>query len=109
MAQLRQQVAGLEATRSRLSTELLQASSVLETASAAQAEVLRLRQELTDVHAQHAACIELLGEKQEALEEARADLEDVKGMLKQQVLLFAEHLHKVGLSTDGLMGVETHK
>lgn len=112
MAVLQQQVAGLEATRGRLSAELVQATGALEAAAALQVETMRLRQEMADMHAQHAACIELLGtssvivqdprfcgvnrdtgEKEEALDEARADLEDIKQVVKQQVLLITELSH----------------
>ena len=113
-------MAGLEATRGRLSVELVQATEALEAAAASQAEAMRLRQEMADMHTQHAACIELLGamnakkravdvsnvciagEKEEALEEARADLEDVKLVVKQQVLLITECIQRGAMSPDAL-------
>lgn len=117
LALLQQQVAGLEATRGRLSAELVHASSAVEAAAAAQAESLQLRQQLADMQSQHAACIELLGmvaarlhwlthacpgEKEEALEETLADLEDVKQVVKQQVLLITECIQRGAMSPDAL-------
>ncbi|KAI8467159.1 MAG: TATA element modulatory factor 1 TATA binding-domain-containing protein [Monoraphidium minutum] len=87
-AQLEARVRELEATRDALAEELLAAAHAAEAAGAAAAEGAALRGQVEDLRARYAAAVELAGERDEQLDEVRADLADVKDLFRAQV----EHL-----------------
>lgn len=57
------------------------------------------------VQARLAACVELLGERDERMEELKADLSDVKEVYKEQISFMAEKLTEN--LTDGSERVES--
>jgi TATA element modulatory factor len=48
-------------------------------------QILGLKEELEKLNLRHKAALELLGEREEQLEELKADLVDVKQLYKQQI------------------------
>ena len=82
---LQEQVRELKLTRDQLAEELVQATQQSSMATEALETVSSLREEVEASQAKYIAAVEMLGEKDEALEELRADLEDVKNLYKDQI------------------------
>lgn len=75
---LEAQVKSLEATRDRLAEELVQAAQKSEQAA-------DMASEIEDLRSRYTAAVEMLGERDESLEELRADLQDVKNLYRDQI------------------------
>ena len=84
-AALNEQVRELKLTRDQLAEELVKATQKSDQAAEALGAVSSLREEVEASQAKYIAAVELLGEKDEVLEELRADLEDVKNLYKDQI------------------------
>ena len=84
-AALNEQVRELKLTRDQLAEELVKATHKSDQAAEALDTVSSLREEVEASQAKYIAAVELLGEKDEVLEELRADLEDVKNLYKDQI------------------------
>ena len=66
-----------------------------EAARAALANMDSAKQEHLHARQQLLACTEMLGEKEERLEELRADLQDVKQLYKDQIEFMVEQLARL--------------
>ncbi|KAF6253633.1 TATA element modulatory factor 1 TATA binding protein [Scenedesmus sp. NREL 46B-D3] len=75
----------LEATRDQLAGELVAATHAAEKATDAVRDLPKLRQAYQELQARYAAAVELVGERDEQLEELANDLEDVKQVYRQQI------------------------
>lgn len=84
-AVLQDQVRELKLTRDQLAEELVKATQQSNMASEALETMSSLRQEVEASQAKYIAAVEMLGEKDEALEELRADLQDVKNLYRDQI------------------------
>eukprot|EP00803_Ostreobium_quekettii_P008079 evm.model.scf_194.7 EVM.evm.TU.scf_194.7 scf_194:69068-76365(+) len=87
---LAQQLRSAEATRDRLAEELVRESQRAESATSALIDLERLKEQHRDLESRYAAAVELLGEREEQLEELRADLQDVKELYKEQIAFLTE-------------------
>lgn len=58
----------------------------------------RLEDEHKDLQARYRAAVELLGERDEEVEELRADIQDVKELYKEQIALLVEQAADAGRS-----------
>lgn len=74
----------LEATREQLANELVATSKQAAESGTLGAEVKQLRTELTALQEHHIAAVELLGERDEQVEELEADLISLRTLVKQQ-------------------------
>ena len=75
-----------------LAEEVVAAAGSEEAARAAEAEAAAAREERAAIEQQLLACTEMLGEKEDRLEELRADLQDVKQLYKDQIEFMVEQL-----------------
>ena len=72
--------------------ELLKVSLELEGAKAASEGAAVLAEQLSALEARHAAAVELLGEREEALAELQADVADMKALYREQVDMLTTQL-----------------
>ncbi|KAK9829150.1 hypothetical protein WJX72_004204 [[Myrmecia] bisecta] len=98
LASVQQQISSLEATRDSLAEELVAVSQTAEAGAEASRELERLRAEHEQVHRRLQASIEMLGERDERIEELRADVADVKQLYKDQIEFMVEQLAKQNVS-----------
>ncbi|DBA79224.1 TPA: hypothetical protein ACH3X1_009038 [Trebouxia sp. C0004] len=89
---LQSQLTNLEATRDSLAEEVIAAAGSEEAARSALADAASAEREHRQAQQQLMACTEMLGEKEERLEELRADLQDVKQLYKDQIEFMVEQL-----------------
>jgi TATA element modulatory factor len=89
---LRQQAQMLQRTVHALETELVQASALSERLAALQHELAAAQAALAVAREREDALLELLGEKEEALDEMRMDLLDCKGIYREQVVELVERV-----------------
>lgn len=75
-----------------LAEEVIAAAASEEAARAALASIDATREEHRQAQQQLLACTEMLGEKEERVEELRADLQDVKQLYKDQIEFMVEQL-----------------
>jgi chromosome segregation ATPase len=85
LAALAQRVAGLEHTRSNLSEELVKAAAAADAAEEAGAAAAAAAAELAVLRQRHASALELMGERDEQMEELRQDLDESKAAYRDQV------------------------
>ncbi|KAJ9527464.1 hypothetical protein QJQ45_025788, partial [Haematococcus lacustris] len=103
------EVRALELTRDRLAEELVAAAQTSDQAREVLHTVAALKLEVEEVRARYVAAVELLGERDEALEELRADLLDVRNMYKEQLEFMLTQLTaggQGGRQTAELQGVQ---
>ena len=75
-----------------LAEEVIAAAGNEEAALTARAEAASAQEGHQQAQQQLLACTEMLGEKEERLEELRADLQDVKQLYKDQIEFMVEQL-----------------
>lgn len=92
LAALQQQVRELELTRDRLSEELVRAATEAAAGQAAAAAAAAAEQRMRELGERLTAAVELLGEKEELLEEARVDMEEMRQNYRHQIEFMAEQL-----------------
>ncbi|KAF9969333.1 hypothetical protein BGZ73_008346 [Actinomortierella ambigua] len=85
VAFLNEQVRTSNKHKDDLSEELVKVSMELESLQGAATRLPALEQELAQLQGRHAAALELLGEKTEAVQELKADLADVKDAYRDQL------------------------
>ncbi|XP_042389461.1 golgin candidate 5-like [Zingiber officinale] len=88
-------LASLEAIRDSLAEELVKMTEECEKLRAEAAALPGLRAELEALRRRHSAALELMGERDEELEELRADIIDLKEMYREQVDLLVNRLQRV--------------
>ncbi|KAJ7963024.1 golgin candidate 5 [Quillaja saponaria] len=85
-------LASLESIRNSLSEELVKMTAQCEKLRAEAATLPGLRAELEALRRRHSAALELMGERDEELEELRADIVDLKEMYREQVNLLVNKI-----------------
>jgi chromosome segregation ATPase len=99
---LERKIKDLEATRDKLSAALVLAEQKMAEGRAAKARVDSMSQELTDMRRKLAAAMELLGEKEETIEELKEDLFDVRQGYKDQLIVMANQVDRLTKKIDVL-------
>ncbi|XP_062089223.1 golgin candidate 5 [Humulus lupulus] len=82
----------MESIRDSLAEELVQMTEQCEKLRAEAATVPGIRAELESLRRRHSAALELMGERDEELEELRADIIDLKEMYREQVNLLVNKI-----------------
>mmetsp|Transcript_7272 Transcript_7272/g.13648 ORF Transcript_7272/g.13648 Transcript_7272/m.13648 type:complete len:967 (+) Transcript_7272:118-3018(+) len=99
---LQQQVSSLEQTRLNLAEELVKAASKMDEAENCIDEVTRLKAELEQLKIRHFSALELMGERDEQVEELQSDLADLKQMYREQVDSLVKRLSEKGQDTSDI-------
>jgi len=89
---LKEQIQGLEATRDSLAEELVQSFQRRDADEELLEDFEELRKQHKSLQVRHASAVELLGEREERLEELTADLEDVKALYRDQIEYMVEQV-----------------
>ncbi|KAK6153648.1 hypothetical protein DH2020_013287 [Rehmannia glutinosa] len=84
--------ASLESIRDSLAEELVKMTAECEKLRAEAATLPGIRAELEALRRRHSAALELMGERDEELEELRADIVDLKEMYREQVNLLVNKI-----------------
>ncbi|KAG5248657.1 golgin candidate [Salix suchowensis] len=94
LASYMSRLASMESIRDSLAEELVKMTAQCEKLQAESALLPGVRAELDALRRRHSAALELMGERDEELEELRADIVDLKEMYREQVnLLVNKVLH----------------
>ncbi|KAE9600468.1 putative TATA element modulatory factor 1 TATA binding, TATA element modulatory factor 1 DNA binding [Lupinus albus] len=99
LASYMSRLASLESIRDSLAEELVQMTEQCEKLRVEATLLPGLRSELESLRRRHSAALELMGERDEELEELRADIVDLKEMYREQVNLLVNKIHIMGSST----------
>ncbi|OIW03809.1 hypothetical protein TanjilG_30085 [Lupinus angustifolius] len=99
LASYMSRLASLESIRDSLAEELVQMTEQCEKLRAEATLLPGLRSELESLRRRHSAALELMGERDEELEELRADIVDLKEMYREQVNLLVNKIQIMGSST----------
>eukprot|EP00252_Welwitschia_mirabilis_P005829 TRINITY_DN1642_c0_g2_i1.p1 TRINITY_DN1642_c0_g2~~TRINITY_DN1642_c0_g2_i1.p1 ORF type:complete len:993 (-),score=296.66 TRINITY_DN1642_c0_g2_i1:497-3475(-) len=91
-------LASLESIRDSLADELVKMTNECEKLRLEVAAIPGLKAELEALRGRHASALELMGERDEELEELRADLADVKEMYREQVEMLVSQIEKLSSS-----------
>ncbi|PON31807.1 TATA element modulatory factor 1 DNA binding [Parasponia andersonii] len=92
LASYMSRLATMESIRDSLAEELVQMTEQCEKLRAEAATLPGIRAELESLRRRHSAALELMGERDEELEELRADIIDLKEMYREQVNLLVNKI-----------------
>ncbi|XP_045805181.1 golgin candidate 5 isoform X2 [Trifolium pratense] len=92
LASYMSRLASLESIRDSLAEELVKLTAQCEKLRGEAAVLPGLRSELEALRRRHSAALELMGERDEELEELRADIVDLKEMYREQVNLLVNKI-----------------
>ncbi|XP_050232419.1 golgin candidate 5 [Mercurialis annua] len=92
LASYMSRLVSLESIRDSLSEELVRMTAECEKLQAESALLPGIRAELDALRRRHSAALELMGERDEELEELRADIVDLKEMYREQVNLLVNKI-----------------
>ncbi|CAL1378167.1 unnamed protein product [Linum trigynum] len=95
LASYMSRLASLESIRDSLAEELVKMTEQCEKLRADSALLPGIRAELDALRRRHSAALELMGERDEELEELRADIVDLKEMYREQVNLLVNKIQQV--------------
>lgn len=98
LASYMSRLASMESIRDSLAEELVNLTAQCEKLRSEAAAVPGIRAELEALRRRHSAALELMGERDEELEELRADIVDLKEMYREQVSLLVNQIQKLGSS-----------
>ena len=90
----REQISQLEATRARLADELLTSARDEEVLQSTSDALGALQVEFEDLQQRHVSALELMGERDEQIEDLMADLSEIKGVFRQQMDAMATQLEE---------------
>ncbi|XP_057790644.1 golgin candidate 5 isoform X2 [Salvia miltiorrhiza] len=93
LASYASRLASLESIRDSLAEELVKLTAECEKLRTEAATLPGVRAELEALRRRHSAALELMGERDEELEELRADIVDLKEMYREQVNLLVNKIH----------------
>lgn len=93
LASYASRLASMESIRDSLAEELVKMTAECEKLRAEAATLPGIRAELEALRRRHSAALELMGERDEELEELRADIVDLKEMYREQVNLLVNKIH----------------
>eukprot|EP00270_Netrium_digitus_P013657 TRINITY_DN4566_c0_g1_i1.p1 TRINITY_DN4566_c0_g1~~TRINITY_DN4566_c0_g1_i1.p1 ORF type:complete len:796 (+),score=317.43 TRINITY_DN4566_c0_g1_i1:330-2390(+) len=88
-------IAALESTRDSLAEELVKATTLCEALRSESALLPGMKAELEALRRRHASALELMGERDEQVEELRADLQDVKQMYREQIDMLVSQIERI--------------
>eukprot|EP00262_Sarcandra_glabra_P000312 TRINITY_DN10371_c0_g2_i1.p1 TRINITY_DN10371_c0_g2~~TRINITY_DN10371_c0_g2_i1.p1 ORF type:complete len:698 (-),score=174.22 TRINITY_DN10371_c0_g2_i1:286-2139(-) len=91
-------LASLESIRDSLSEELVKMTAQCEKLRAEAAILPGIQAELEALRRRHSSALELMGERDEELEELRADIVDLKEMYREQIDLLVNKIQKLSSS-----------
>lgn len=91
-------LASLESTRNALAEELVKATTQCEKFRTEASSLLHLRSEMESLRRRHASALELMGERDEQVEELKADLADVKQMYREQIDMLVNQIERLSVS-----------
>lgn len=91
-------LASLESIRDSLAEELVKMTNESEKLRMEVATLPGLKAELEALRRRHTSALELMGERDEELEELRADIADVKQMYREQVDMLVSQIEKLSSS-----------
>ncbi|XP_057474128.1 golgin candidate 5-like [Actinidia eriantha] len=95
LASYMSRLASMESIRDSLAEELVKMTAQCEKLGAEAAILPGVRAELEALRQRHSAALELMGERDEELEELRADIIDLKEMYREQVNLLVNKIQVV--------------
>ncbi|KAB2028997.1 hypothetical protein ES319_D05G134200v1 [Gossypium barbadense] len=98
LASYMSRLTSLESIRDSLSEELVKMTAQCEKLKAEAATLPGIRTELEALRRRHSAALELMGERDEELEELRADIVDLKEMYREQVNLLVNKIQRMNSS-----------
>ncbi|KAH1066468.1 hypothetical protein J1N35_031455 [Gossypium stocksii] len=98
LASYMSRLTSLESIRDSLSEELVKMTAQCEKLKAEAATLPGIRIELEALRRRHSAALELMGERDEELEELRADIVDLKEMYREQVNLLVNKIQRMNSS-----------
>ncbi|CAN0878199.1 Golgin candidate 5 [Linum grandiflorum] len=98
LASYMSRLASLESIRDSLAEELVKMTEQCEKLRADSALLPGIRAELDALRRRHSAALELMGERDEELEELRADIVDLKEMYREQVNLLVNKIQQTNSS-----------
>ncbi|CAL0308756.1 unnamed protein product [Lupinus luteus] len=98
LASYMSRLASMESIRDSLAEELVQMTEQCEKLRKESAFLPGLRAELEALRKRHSAALELMGERDEELEELRADIVDVKEMYREQVNMLVNKIQRMNPS-----------
>ncbi|CAA3023696.1 Hypothetical predicted protein [Olea europaea subsp. europaea] len=98
LASYMSRLASMESIRDSLAEELVKMTAQCEKLRAESATLPGLRAELEALRRRHSAALELMGERDEELEELRADIVDLKEMYREQVNLLVNKIQVLSSS-----------
>lgn len=99
LASYMSRLASMESIRDSLAEELVKMTSQCEKLQAESALLPGVRAELDALRRRHSAALELMGERDEELEELRADIVDLKEMYREQVNLLVNKIQILSTSS----------
>ncbi|XP_038999818.1 golgin candidate 5-like [Hibiscus syriacus] len=99
LASYMSRLASMESIRDSLAEELVKMTAQCEKLKAEAATVPGIRAELEALRRRHTAALELMGERDEELEELRADIVDLKEMYREQVNLLVNKIQIMSSSS----------
>ncbi|KAH9605731.1 hypothetical protein KSS87_008918 [Heliosperma pusillum] len=99
LASYMSRLASLESIRDSLAEELVKMTEQCEKLRTEAAMLPGIRAELEALRRRHTAALELMGERDEELEELRADIVDLKEMYREQVNLLVNQIQGLGSQT----------
>ncbi|KAL2928488.1 Golgin candidate 5 [Bienertia sinuspersici] len=92
LASYMSRLASMESIRDSLAEELVKMTEQCERLKSETATLPGIRAELESLRRRHSAALELMGERDEELEELRADIVDLKEMYREQVNLLVNKI-----------------
>ncbi|CAG7903178.1 unnamed protein product [Brassica rapa] len=95
LASYMSRLASMESIRDSLAEELVKMTAECEKLRGEADRVPGIKAELEALRQRHAAALELMGERDEELEELRADIVDLKEMYKEQVNMLVNKMRSV--------------
>ncbi|KAL4626106.1 hypothetical protein ACB092_05G071800 [Castanea dentata] len=99
LASYMSRLASLESIRDSLAEELVSMTAQCEKLRIESSMLPGIRAELESLRRRHSAALELMGERDEELEELRADIVDLKEMYREQVNLLVNKIQIMSSST----------
>ncbi|XP_075666222.1 golgin candidate 5 [Castanea sativa] len=99
LASYMSRLASLESIRDSLAEELVSMTAQCEKLRTESSMLPGIRAELESLRRRHSAALELMGERDEELEELRADIVDLKEMYREQVNLLVNKIQIMSSST----------
>ncbi|KAL3631905.1 hypothetical protein CASFOL_024889 [Castilleja foliolosa] len=99
LASYMSRLASMESIRDSLAEELVKMTAQCEKLQIEAATLPGIRAELGALRRRHSAALELMGERDEELEELRADIVDLKEMYREQVNLLVNKVQRLSSST----------